>query len=105
MWYATLSVWDRERWTNPQTIVKHAPAHLLVGRSHNQPKKSKGPKKRGNPEAESLRAILIKVIKRLAKYEPDALELLDGLYASDPDDGLEDIEAFGSLADAESADE
>jgi hypothetical protein len=88
-WYATLSVWDRERWTNPQTIVKHAPPHLLVGQGHNQPKRPRAPPRRkGNPEAESLRAVLVKVIRRLAKYEPDALELLDDLYAGDPDDGV-----------------
>ena len=98
-------MWERERWTNPQTIVKHCPAHMLAGHGHNQPKrKAKGPKKKGNPEAESLRAVLIKVIKRLAKYEPDALDLLDGLYATDPDDSLDDL-GVGDLADAESDDE
>ena len=35
---------------------------------------------------------MLKVIKRLAKYEPDALELLDQVAsAADPDDGIEDI--------------
>jgi hypothetical protein len=102
-WYATLSVWDRERWTNPQTIVKHAPAHLLVGRSHNRPKRAKGPKNRGNPEAESLRAILIRVVtKYVMPVDPEeAKALLESLYASDPDDGLDDL----GLDDAESADE
>jgi len=35
---------------------------------------------------------MLKVIKRPAKYEPDALELLDQVApAADPDDGIEDI--------------
>ena len=102
-WHAALQVWEKERWTNPQTIVKHAPKHLLIGQSHNQPKRKTKPKKKGNPEAESLRAVLIKVIRRLAKYEPDALDLLDDLYvgASDPDDGLDDLPAFDAESDEE----
>ena len=91
-WHATLSVWERERWTNPQTIVKHAPKHLLVGQSHNQPKRpAKGKKKKGNPEAESLRAVLIRIItKYVMPADPEeAKRLLDGLYQTDPDDGLE----------------
>jgi hypothetical protein len=38
-----------------------------------------------------LKALLIHVIKRLVKYEPDALELLEQLNPSDPDDGLGDL--------------
>ena len=96
-WYATLSVWDRERWTNPQTIVKHCPPHLLVGPSHNKPKRKAGPKKRGNPEAESLRAILIRVVtKYVMPVDPEeAKALLDSLYQSDPDDDLDGIETLG----------
>jgi hypothetical protein len=99
-------VWDRERWTNPQTIVKHCPPHLLVGRGHNKPKKTKGPKKRGNPEAETLRAILIRVVtKYVMPVDPEvAKALLESPYSSDPDDGLDDLGVDG-LADAESADE
>ncbi len=41
-------------------------------------------------ETERLKALLIKVIKRLAKYEPDALDLLDEIHMSDPDDDLSD---------------
>jgi hypothetical protein len=109
-WHATLSVWERERWTNPQTIVKHAPKHLLVGQTHNQPKrKAKGPKKKkGNPEAESLRAILIRIIiKYVQPVDPDeAKTLLENLYAgaTDPDDGLDDLGVDG-LDEAESADD
>jgi hypothetical protein len=94
-WHATLSVWERERWTNPQTIVKHAPKHLLIGQGHNQSKKppTRGKKKKGNPEAEALRAILIRVItKFVMPVDPaEATALLDGLYQSDPDDGLDGL--------------
>ena len=42
-------------------------------------------------EIERLKALLIQVIKRLIKYEPDAAELLDQLNPSDPDDGIGDL--------------
>jgi hypothetical protein len=48
-------------------------------------------KKTVDPEIERLRALLIQVIKRPAKYEPEALELLDQLHPDDPDDGLGDL--------------
>jgi hypothetical protein len=42
-------------------------------------------------ETERLKALLVQVIKRLAKYEPAALDLLDQLHLSDPDDGVGDL--------------
>jgi hypothetical protein len=106
-WHATLSVWDRERWTNPQTIVKHAPKHLLVGQTHNQPKRpAKGKKKKGNPEADTLRKIMIRVItKYVMPVDPEeAKALLEQLYQTDPDDGLD---GFGDddSEDTESGDD
>jgi hypothetical protein len=97
-WYATLSVWDRERWTNPQTIVKHVPSHMLAGHGSNTPKpKRAAPKKRkASPEADSLREVLIYVItKYVMPVDPeDAKALLSKLYApgaAEPDDGLEGV--------------
>ena len=39
-------------------------------------------------EIERLKALLLQVIKRLAKYEPNAVELLDQVTAADPNDEL-----------------
>lgn len=58
-------------------------------RGHNKPRKTKKPVT--SYEIERLKALLIQVIKRLAKHEPDALELLDQLNPSDPDDGVGDL--------------
>jgi hypothetical protein len=44
--------------------------------------------------AESCRpALLIAVIKRLTKYEPDAIDLLDEIHAVDPEDRVDDMYA------------
>lgn len=92
MWYATLSVDDRMRWKHPESIVKHCPKNLLRDgmRGHNKPPKGKK-KPIVNAEVERLRAILIQVIRRLAKYEPKAIELLDEISVADPDDNVDDI--------------
>jgi hypothetical protein len=91
-WYAGLERAEKLRWKHPSTIVKHCPKEYLTGGMNRHNKRPKAKKKKGNPEAESLREMLIQVIKRLAKYEPDALELLDRLYQTDPDDGLDGLD-------------
>jgi hypothetical protein len=92
-WHATLDMWTRDRWTNPQTIVKNCPRHLLTGPGHNLPKRGPGKKKKGNPEAESLRAAFIRVItKFVMPVDPEeAKRLLEALYRSDPNDAIDDI--------------
>jgi hypothetical protein len=100
-WHAALPTWDRERWPNPQTIVKHCPREFLTGQGHNRPRRPAAPKKkRGNPEAESLRAKFIRVVtKYVMPVDPEeAKKLLDDLYQTDPNDSLE---GFGD-DDAES---
>jgi hypothetical protein len=95
-WHATLSVWEKERWTNPQTICKHCPKHLLAGRGHNRPplRRSKA-KKKGNPEADRLRAILIAIITEFVMpTDPGrAKTLLASLYPDEegPNDSLDDL--------------
>ena len=43
-------------------------------------------------ETERLKALLIQVIKRLAKYDPSALDLLDQIHlVADPDHGVDDV--------------
>ena len=95
-WYAAqVSTADKLRWRHPTTIAKHCPKHLLSGgmRGHNKPP-SKGQKKPAvSAETERLKALLIKVIKRLMKYEPDASDLLDQIHATDPDDRVDDVHA------------
>jgi hypothetical protein len=59
---------------------------------HNKPKTGK--KNLGSTaEEERLKALLIKVIKRLAKHEPDALDLLDQVTRQDDqlDDSLDGV--------------
>jgi len=92
VWHAALPTADKLRWKHPQSIVKHAPRNLVEGgRGHNKPKQKNQKKPTGWAEIERLKALLIQVIKRLAKYEPDATELLDQVNPSDPDDGVGDL--------------
>jgi hypothetical protein len=93
MWYAALAPADQLRWKHPQSIMKHAPRHLVEGgRGGNRPKAGKK-KPVTSVEIERLRALLLRVIKRLIKHEPEAAELLDQVNPDDrdPNDGLEDI--------------
>jgi hypothetical protein len=97
-WLAGRSGDERDEWNHPSTLVKHlqklAP-HLLSGgmKGHNKPPRKPGKKKpMFDAEVERLKAILIRVIRRLAKHEPDAIELLDELTPQpDPSDTLADI--------------
>jgi hypothetical protein len=86
---------DKLRWKHAEAIAKHCPKFLVKGgMGDNKPKKAKGPKKpQVTAETERLKVLLIQVIKRLAKHEPDALELLDKIMPSEPElnDDLEDI--------------
>jgi hypothetical protein len=91
LWYANLPTQDKLRWRHPTTIAKHCPKHLLSGgmRGHNKPKGEKKPPV--TYETERLKALLIQVIKRLAKHEPDAMDLLDQIHAADPEDRADDL--------------
>jgi hypothetical protein len=91
-WYSTQNPEDQMQWKHPQTIAKHAPLNLVAGgKGGNKPKNAS--KKKPVPyEVDRLRALLIKVIKRLMEHEPDAKELLDQVAApADPDDDLDGI--------------
>lgn len=93
IWHAGLPLGDQLRWKHPQSIMKHAPRHLVAGGAGgNLPKPGKK-KAMFSPEVERLKALLIQVIRRLIKYEPDAAELLEHLTPSDPDDSLDGIGA------------
>jgi hypothetical protein len=89
-WYIALKPEDQLRWRHPDTVAKHCPQSLLAGgmRGHNKP-----PKKAKRPpvEVERLKALLVQVIRRLAKHEPEAVELLDQIAPDDPDDSVEEI--------------
>jgi hypothetical protein len=102
-WYATLDPNTQLQWKHPKTIVKHCPREYLKGgmKRHNQPSKAAKKKPPVTYESERLRQLLIKVIKRLAKYEPEALELLDQVILADPDDSIDDV--FTEEAEATNA--
>ena len=52
-----------------------------------------------------LKALLLQIIKRLAKYEPEALELLDQVNPpGDPNDSLDGIGDAADEVTAEMAD-
>jgi hypothetical protein len=89
LWYETLDPQQRLRWKHPEAILKNCPRHLVAGgRGHNKPP-AKLKKPPTHPEIERLKALLLAVIKRLAKHEPSAIELLDQVNPpADPDDGL-----------------
>jgi hypothetical protein len=107
-WHATLSTWDRERWTNPQTIVKHCPPHLLVGSGHNKrPQPSRAKKPKGSTwDADLFRSILMEVIREFVlPVNPErAAELLKRIEEADlrrregggRNDSLEDLEIDGA---------
>jgi hypothetical protein len=94
-WHAHLPTHDKLRWKHPTTIAKHCPKQFLSGgRGHNKPPRNKSQKKPVVTfETERLKALLIQVIKKLAKYEPDALDLLDQVMPRDPEDSVADIYA------------
>jgi hypothetical protein len=88
-WYAGLNPEDKLRWKHPDAIAKNCPAHLVGGGiGGNQPKRARKkpqPKPQVTAETERLKTLLIQVIKRLAKHEPEALDLLDQVMPSEPD--------------------
>jgi hypothetical protein len=95
-WYIALPASDQLRWKHPDSVAKHCPRHLLSGGGgHNKPKKKQNPKKPlVSAETERLKKLLIQVIRRLMKYEPEAAELLDEVMPADNaplDDSLDDI--------------
>ncbi len=92
-WYVSLSNPEKLRWKHPETVAKHCPKEFLAGgmKKHNQPKKAAKKKPAVSAETERLKALLIQIIQRLAKYEPDALKLLDQVYPADPDDAIDDV--------------
>jgi hypothetical protein len=92
-------------WKHPSTIVKHCPPRLVKGGliGHNTPpRRAAGPRKPiVNAETERLKALLIQVIKRLAKHELDALELLDQIMPrAEPVDSVDDLYAGPAPAEA-----
>jgi hypothetical protein len=91
IWHAALPTEDKLRWKHPESIAKHVPKNLLKDgmRGHNKPKGKKKPIT--NAEIERLRVLLIQVIRRLAKYEPKAIDLLDELNPADPNDNVDDL--------------
>jgi hypothetical protein len=92
VWYAGQLPADKLRWKHPQSIVKHAPRNLVEGgKGHNKPKPKGQKKPAGWAEIERLKALLIQVIQRLIKHEPDAAALLDQVNPRDPDDGIGDL--------------
>jgi hypothetical protein len=92
VWHATLAPADKLRWKHPQSIVKHAPRSLVEGgKGHNKPKQKNPRKPVTSAETERLKALLIRVIQRLIKYEPEAASLLDEVNPPDPDDGVGDL--------------
>jgi hypothetical protein len=92
VWYAGLKPTEKMRWKHPESIAKHCPRHLIAQgmRGHNRPPKGKK-KPLINAETERLKALLIQVIKRLAKFDPTALDLLDQISPADPVDNVEDL--------------
>ena len=103
VWYSGLANDDKLRWKHPGAVAKHCPKEYLSGmRQHNQPKPVRKALKKPpvNPEIERLRALVDQLIKRLAKYEPSALDLLDQLYQADPDDRTDNL-FNGDEADSE----
>jgi hypothetical protein len=102
IWYASLKPEEKLRWKHPQSIVKHCPNELLStprkGPSAKK-KKAAGKKKKGNPEADRLRALLIEIITEFVMpANPErAKELLTMLYQEDPNDSLHG--AFGDDED------
>jgi hypothetical protein len=108
-WYGALAAEDKLNWNNPQTICKHAPKHLVNRTGGNKPPAGagkKGKSKKGNPEAEKLRALLIRIITQwvMPQDAKEAGALLGQLYAMDPDDGLDALDALDLDLDADAGD-
>lgn len=88
---------DRMNWKTPQTILKYCPPSL-IGKEDKAPKSVSKPRlpKPVPPvhqaEIDRLRRLVVELIKRLAKYEPTATELLDQVQppglANDPLDAI-----------------
>jgi hypothetical protein len=79
-WYLSLPVEQKLRWRHPAAIVKHCPPQFVKGAmiGHNRPRRSAALRRPAvTAESERLKALLIKVIKRLIQYDPTAVELLD----------------------------
>jgi hypothetical protein len=104
-WYNALASAEKLAWKHPETLIKHVPPQFLAADPHhNEPKPNKPKKKKAlSAEARALAALIMELIHRLAKYEPDALDMLPrvqqllGEGVPDPDDSLEG--AFGEAED------
>lgn len=92
-WYNNLPTADRLRWQHPETILKHCPEEFVKGSRRSAQSKKKNPRKPlVSVETERLKRLLIQVIKRLMRYEPEAIELLDQIQPPDvPDDSTDDL--------------
>lgn len=96
VWYNTLSKPEQMRWKHPDSIAKHCPSQYVKRGKDGDKAKAKGKKKKTVPaEVVRLRALLIKVIRRLMVYEPEAVELLDQInLEGDPEDDVSEM--FGA---------
>ena len=95
VWLAGQPWEKRDRWQNPQTIVKHVPKHLLSRHGRNlPPRKPKAKVKSSSGEENWLRQILIEFIQAFlsdALTKEKATEMLGRLYQGDPDDSIDDL--------------
>ena len=95
VWLAGQPWEKRDRWQNPQTIVKHVPKHLLSSYGRNlPPRKPKAKVKSSSGEENWLRQILIEFIQAFlsdALTKEKATEMLGRLYQGDPDDSIDDL--------------
>ena len=96
-WYLGLPPAQKLQWKHPDAIAKHCPKYLVQGGiGSNSSKKissvGKGRKPPVSAESERLRTLLIQTIKQLAKYEPEAIKLLEQAMPptelSDPVDNI-----------------
>jgi hypothetical protein len=104
-WLAGKEIEDQLEWNHPNTVAKNCPPEFLSGglRGHNQPprKRAKDAKPSWSEiqhlqrELDKFKALLLKVIGRLIKHEPEAVALLDQIASSqrpaELDDDLNDI--------------
>jgi hypothetical protein len=72
-WYSALPAEDKLRWKHPDSVVKHAPRHLVTGgKGDNKPKPKKKKKPATTVETERLRSALVDTIQTLTPYDADA---------------------------------
>lgn len=95
-WYNGLKAEQKLSWNTPGAVARNCPKEFLSSlRQHErplQPQRLGQRKPLESAEAVRLRRLLIQVIKRLLKYEPEARDLLDQVEEpSDPSDSVDDL--------------